>query len=187
MADIHHSFTASGNVWFPCRSHYLARSVRSAFLGFHANMRHRRSYQGQAGADSESAREITWQWFANDLLSRRAPDGWIILIATPFHEDDLMGPGGRKEGAATAGFSGGRQSARKTAWATALGSRGIWLRPKTGNVSTASSSARGRDVPAGQDADSRACDDALAAAECESVGVGGLLRPNITHSRAKEM
>jgi hypothetical protein len=63
---------------------YLARSVRSAFLGFHANMRHRRSYQGQAGADTESAREITWQWFANDLLSRRAPDGWIILIATPF-------------------------------------------------------------------------------------------------------
>jgi hypothetical protein len=28
---------------------------------------------------------------ANDLLTRLTPDGAIVLIATPFHEDDLMG------------------------------------------------------------------------------------------------
>ena len=40
---------------------------------------------------SETVREATWQWYVNDLLTRLTPDGAVILIMTPFHEDDLAG------------------------------------------------------------------------------------------------
>jgi hypothetical protein len=42
-------------------------------------------------AESEISREHTWTWYTNDLLTRLTPDGAVILIATPFHEGDLMG------------------------------------------------------------------------------------------------
>ena len=42
-------------------------------------------------AESETSREHTWTWFTNDLPTRLTAGGAIILIATPFHEDDLVG------------------------------------------------------------------------------------------------
>jgi predicted phage terminase large subunit-like protein len=71
---------------------YLAGSVGSAILGFRANIAIIDDpIRSKQDADSETARESTWQWFTNDLLSRLTPDWAVILIATPFHEDDLMG------------------------------------------------------------------------------------------------
>ena len=71
---------------------YLAGSVGSAILGFRANVAVIDDpIKSRQEADSETSREHTWQWFTNDLLTRLTPDGAIILIATPFHEDDLMG------------------------------------------------------------------------------------------------
>jgi hypothetical protein len=72
---------------------YLAGSVGSAILGFRANVAiiDDDRIRSRADAESETSRESTWNWFTNDLLTRLTPDGAIILIATPFHEDDLMG------------------------------------------------------------------------------------------------
>jgi predicted phage terminase large subunit-like protein len=42
-------------------------------------------------AESETIRAGNWTWFTSDLLSRLTPTGRIVLIATPMHEDDLMG------------------------------------------------------------------------------------------------
>jgi predicted phage terminase large subunit-like protein len=71
---------------------YLAGSVGSAILGFRANVAVIDDpIRSRQEAESETSREHTWTWFTNDLLTRLTPDGAIILIATPFHEDDLMG------------------------------------------------------------------------------------------------
>jgi predicted phage terminase large subunit-like protein len=71
---------------------YLAGSVGSAILGFRANIAVIDDpIKSRQEAESETSREHTWTWFTNDLLTRLTPDGAIILIATPFHEDDLMG------------------------------------------------------------------------------------------------
>jgi predicted phage terminase large subunit-like protein len=71
---------------------YLAGSVGSAILGFRANIAVLDDpIRSRADAESETQRENLWQWYINDLETRLTPDGAIILIATPFHEDDLMG------------------------------------------------------------------------------------------------
>jgi hypothetical protein len=68
---------------------YLAGSVGSAILGFRANVA---VIDDPIKSRQEAeSREHAWTWFTNDLLTRLTPDGAIILIATPFHEDDLMG------------------------------------------------------------------------------------------------
>jgi predicted phage terminase large subunit-like protein len=71
---------------------YLAGSVGSAILGFRANVAVIDDpIRSRQDAESETSREHTWTWFTNDLLTRLTPDGAVILIATPFHLDDLMG------------------------------------------------------------------------------------------------
>jgi hypothetical protein len=71
---------------------YLAGSVGSAILGFRADIAIIDDpIRSRQDAESEVGREHTWQWFANDLLTRLTPDGAIVLIGTRFHEDDLMG------------------------------------------------------------------------------------------------
>jgi hypothetical protein len=79
--------------WYTSNScGYLAGSVGSAILGFRANVAVIDDpIKSRQEAESETSREHTWTWFTNDLLTRLTPDGAIILIATPFHEDDLMG------------------------------------------------------------------------------------------------
>jgi predicted phage terminase large subunit-like protein len=79
--------------WYSSNScGYLAGSVGSAILGFRANVAVIDDpIKSRQEAESETSREHTWTWFTNDLMTRLTPDGAIILIATPFHEDDLMG------------------------------------------------------------------------------------------------
>ncbi len=43
-------------------------------------------------ADSPTIRESLWTWYNNDIASRLMDDnGWIIIIQTRWHEDDLVG------------------------------------------------------------------------------------------------
>ncbi|NTU86346.1 MAG: phage terminase large subunit, partial [Chloroflexales bacterium] len=42
-------------------------------------------------ANSEAYRDKTWDWFTNDMTTRREPGGAVILIITRWHEDDLAG------------------------------------------------------------------------------------------------
>ncbi|MEI7771350.1 MAG: terminase family protein [Chloroflexales bacterium] len=42
-------------------------------------------------ANSPLFRQKTWEWYTNDIYTRREPDGAIIIILTRWHEDDLAG------------------------------------------------------------------------------------------------
>lgn len=42
-------------------------------------------------AESETIREKHWDWFTNVFLTRRAPKSITIILATPWHTDDLIG------------------------------------------------------------------------------------------------
>jgi predicted phage terminase large subunit-like protein len=44
-----------------------------------------------ADADSERRREVIWDWFRADLLTRLRPGGRIVLIQTRWRQDDLAG------------------------------------------------------------------------------------------------
>ena len=45
----------------------------------------------RAEAESEVIRESTWEHFTNDFLTRRAPTSIVIVLATPWHVDDIIG------------------------------------------------------------------------------------------------
>ncbi len=47
--------------------------------------------KGRAEAHSPTIRDKTWEWFANDFMSRFAKDGALLAIATRWHVDDLLG------------------------------------------------------------------------------------------------
>lgn len=42
-------------------------------------------------ADSQSRRELVWNWFSSVAYTRLMPNGRIVLIMTRWHEDDLAG------------------------------------------------------------------------------------------------
>jgi predicted phage terminase large subunit-like protein len=47
--------------------------------------------KGREDADSPTIRDKTWEAYLNDLRTRLKPNGWIIIIQTRWHEDDLSG------------------------------------------------------------------------------------------------
>lgn len=42
-------------------------------------------------ASSQSTRNKQWDWFQTVVLTRRSPTGKVIILATPWHRDDLIG------------------------------------------------------------------------------------------------
>jgi predicted phage terminase large subunit-like protein len=81
------------DLWHPTTGGgYLASGVGGTIRGFRADLAiiddPIKNYEE---AESQALRDSTWSWFANDLLSRLTPSGRIVLIATPLHQDDLMG------------------------------------------------------------------------------------------------
>lgn len=47
--------------------------------------------KGREQADSETIRNKTWDAYEDDLKTRLKPGGWICIIQTRWHEDDLSG------------------------------------------------------------------------------------------------
>ena len=47
--------------------------------------------RNRADADSPTLREKTWDWYTSSFYTRLAPGGGILVIATSWHQDDLMG------------------------------------------------------------------------------------------------
>lgn len=47
--------------------------------------------KGREQANSEIVRQKTWDIYVDDILTRLVPGGWILLIQTRWHEDDLSG------------------------------------------------------------------------------------------------
>jgi predicted phage terminase large subunit-like protein len=81
------------DLWHPSSGGaYLAVGTGGAIRGFRADLAiiddPIKSYDE---AESLTMRDSTWSWFVSDLQSRLTPSGRIVLIATPLHQDDLMG------------------------------------------------------------------------------------------------
>ena len=48
-------------------------------------------YSGREDSESETIRNKTWEAFTNDLLTRVSPVCIVIVLATPWHVDDIFG------------------------------------------------------------------------------------------------
>jgi predicted phage terminase large subunit-like protein len=83
---------AAGRWMLQNGSEYFAAGVGQAIVGFRANgCVIDDPVRGQEDADSEITRNRTWEWFQSDLSTRLKPGGFIILVQTRWHEDDLAG------------------------------------------------------------------------------------------------
>jgi predicted phage terminase large subunit-like protein len=47
--------------------------------------------KNRAEAESKTYRDRVWEWYRNDLYTRREPGAAIIVMLTRWHEDDLIG------------------------------------------------------------------------------------------------
>ena len=47
--------------------------------------------KGREQANSKTIRDKTWDAYKDDLMTRLVPGGWIVVIQTRWHEDDLSG------------------------------------------------------------------------------------------------
>jgi predicted phage terminase large subunit-like protein len=47
--------------------------------------------KGREQAQSETIREKTWDAYEDDIKTRLVPGGWLVIIQTRWHEDDLSG------------------------------------------------------------------------------------------------
>jgi predicted phage terminase large subunit-like protein len=73
-------------------SEYLARGILSGVTGNRAHgIVIDDPIKGREQADSPTIRDKTWQAYQDDLLTRLIPGGWVALIQTRWHEDDLAG------------------------------------------------------------------------------------------------
>src|SRR5262249_12109757 len=71
---------------------YYAAGVGTAIAGFRADgALIDDPIRSREDADSELVRDKIWDWYKSDLLTRLRPGGWIVLIQTRWHEDDLAG------------------------------------------------------------------------------------------------
>lgn len=48
-------------------------------------------FRGREEAESETIRNKVWESFQSDVMSRRAPAHAVVILATRWHEDDLIG------------------------------------------------------------------------------------------------
>ncbi len=73
-------------------SEYMATGINAGVTGNRANgLIIDDPVKGREDADSELIRRKTREAYEDDLKTRLLPGGWIILIQTRWHEDDLAG------------------------------------------------------------------------------------------------
>lgn len=73
-------------------SEYMSGGLLSGLTGNRANgIIIDDPIRGRRDADSEAVRKSTIDAYKDDLKTRLLPNGWIILIQTRWHEDDLAG------------------------------------------------------------------------------------------------
>jgi phage terminase large subunit-like protein len=73
-------------------SEYMATGINAGVTGNRANgLIIDDPIKGREDADSEQIRRKTREAYEDDLKTRLLPGGWIIMIQTRWHEDDLAG------------------------------------------------------------------------------------------------
>lgn len=83
---------ASDNFTLTNGSEYMACGILGGVTGNRANgIVIDDPIKGREQANSETIRDKTWDAYQDDLLTRLIPGGWLVLIQTRWHEDDLAG------------------------------------------------------------------------------------------------
>jgi predicted phage terminase large subunit-like protein len=73
-------------------SEYLAGGILSGITGNRAHgLFIDDPIKGRRDAESQVVRESTWGAYTDDLLTRLIPGGFVVLVQTRWHEDDLAG------------------------------------------------------------------------------------------------
>lgn len=73
-------------------SEYIAGSILGGMTGNRAHgIVIDDPIKGREQADSETVRQKTYDAYQDDLLTRLIPGGWVVIINTRWHEDDLSG------------------------------------------------------------------------------------------------
>lgn len=73
-------------------SEYMAGGILAGMTGNRANgIIVDDPVKGREDAESETIRRKTAEAFQDDLLTRLKPHGWVIIVQTRWHQDDLMG------------------------------------------------------------------------------------------------
>ena len=73
-------------------SEYLAAGILSGTTGNRATgIVIDDPIKGREQADSKVVRDKTWDAYTDDVLTRLLPGGWLVLITTHWHEDDIAG------------------------------------------------------------------------------------------------
>lgn len=73
-------------------SEYMACGIMAGITGNRANgIIIDDPIKGREQADSETIRQKTWDAYQDDLLTRLIPGGFVVLVQTRWHEDDLAG------------------------------------------------------------------------------------------------
>lgn len=85
--------TFAANEWALTNgSEYLAAGLLAGITGNRANgVLIDDPMKGREQADSPTIRAKTWDAYSDDLMTRLIPGGWVVLIMTRWHEDDLAG------------------------------------------------------------------------------------------------
>jgi predicted phage terminase large subunit-like protein len=82
--SVSHWYTSNGCEYRAIGAGTAVRGARADYIVIDDPIRSR------ADGESETARATLWEFYHSDLMSRLTPSGAVILIATPFHENDLM-------------------------------------------------------------------------------------------------
>lgn len=73
------------------RGQYIAAGVGGAITGKGGNLIIDDPVKSREQADSAVYRQRVYDWYQNDAYTRLPPNGWVILIQTRWHSDDLAG------------------------------------------------------------------------------------------------
>ena len=73
-------------------SEYMSCGILSGITGNRANgIIIDDPIKGREQAESETIRNKTWDAYQDDLLTRLVPGGWLVIIQTRWHQDDIAG------------------------------------------------------------------------------------------------
>lgn len=81
------------NAWYTSRGGYMrAASIQGTVTGLAADgIVVDDPFKGSEDSASPTIREKVWRTFTSAVETRLAPDGFVALVGTPWHEDDLRG------------------------------------------------------------------------------------------------
>ena len=83
----------AANLWHTAQDGvYVAAGVGGPITGYGAHLGLVDDpVKSREEAESQTMRNRVWDWYQNDFYTRLMPGGAIIIIATRWHEDDLIG------------------------------------------------------------------------------------------------